>query len=127
MTAATGIRAHPALLLLDVGAVLAFVVLGRRSHGIEGIPGILSTAAPFLIGLTVGWAVTRAWRNPLPLSTGLADWAITLTVGTVVRAVVFDRGVPATFVVVTALVLGALLIGWRIVALRVTRPSRSPG
>jgi hypothetical protein len=37
-----------------------------------------------------------------------------LTVGMALRGLVFDRGTAPSFVVVAAIVLGVLLIGWRL-------------
>lgn len=101
---------------LDVAAVVVFVLVGRRSHA-EGltVAGVADTAWPFLVGLGVGWVVTRAWRAPLPVRTGVALWVSTVALGLVARTV--DRGeVPPSFAVVTTVVLGALLVGWRAVA-----------
>src|SRR2546429_503604 len=39
--------------VLDVGCVLGFVIIGRESHG-EGLAGIASTAWPVLAGLAGG-------------------------------------------------------------------------
>jgi hypothetical protein len=40
-------------------------------------------------------------------------WLAAVVVGLVLRRTVWDRGVAISFVIVTALVLGALLVGWR--------------
>jgi len=39
-----------------------------------------------------------------------------LTLGMALRGLVFDRGTAPSFVVVAAIVLGVLLIGWRLAA-----------
>ncbi|WP_165068513.1 DUF3054 domain-containing protein [Marisediminicola senii] len=109
-------------IVADVSGVLAFVAIGRASHT-EGITiaGVAETAWPFLAGLAVGWVVTRAWRGPGgPVRPGLVIWGCTVVVGIALRAAVGD-GVQPSFVVVTAIVLGALLVGWRAVARAVTR------
>ncbi len=121
MSTVAVVKPRPALLALDVVAVLVFVVMGRRSHGIDGITGTITTAIPFLVGLVAGWLVTRAWNNPLALSTGLGTWAVTLIVGMVLRSLVFDAGVAPTFVVVTALFFAALFVGWRLLASALVR------
>jgi hypothetical protein len=86
----------------DVVAVLLFVTLGRRSHDEGGnvVTGVLSVAAPFLIALAVGWAVTVA-------------------LGMVLRRFAFDRGTATSFIVVASVATGLLLLGWRLVARRV--------
>lgn len=71
-------------------------------------------AAPFLIGGAVGWAAARGWRAPAALTTGVAAWAGALLVGMPLRNLVWDRGTAASFVVVTAITLAVLMLGWRL-------------
>ncbi|WP_165384997.1 DUF3054 domain-containing protein [Cryobacterium sp. SO1] len=105
---------------LDVALLLLFVMIGRASHG-EGLWGVLGTWWPFLAGLIVAWLVLRAWRTPLQIAwTGLGVWMITVIVGVLLR-IVSGQGVQVSFVIVTFLVTGAFLIGWRSIALLVGR------
>ncbi|MGD9705914.1 MAG: DUF3054 domain-containing protein [Acidimicrobiia bacterium] len=105
--------------VVDVVCVLAFVVAGRRSHDEDsGIGGVLEVAAPFLIALAVGWLVLRIWRRPTALSPAVGLWVVTVALGLVLRRFAFDRGTAASFVIVATLVLGLLLLGWRLVARR---------
>ncbi|MCU1447713.1 DUF3054 domain-containing protein [Cryobacterium sp.] len=109
---------------LDAGLLLVFVVIGRASHGEDGLWGVLATWWPFLVGLVVAWLVLRAWRTPLHLvRTGLGVWVITVAVGLLLR-VASGQGVQLSFVVVTFLVIGVFLLGWRAVALLVRRVRR---
>jgi Protein of unknown function (DUF3054) len=112
---------------LDVASILVFVAIGRRSHDESGsvVAGIAKVAAPFLVALAAGWMIARAWRSPTTLATAAVIWLTTVTVGMVLRHTVFDRGTATSFVVVTAVVTGVLLFGWRAVANAVRR--RSPG
>lgn len=109
-------RAAP-LLLIDAVLVVGFAALGRRSHE-EGssLWGVLEVAAPFLIGLAVGWFLARAWRAPVSPRTGAIVWAVTVACGLALRSVVFDRGIAPPFIVVAVLTLGVLLVGWRAAA-----------
>ena len=104
----------------DLTAVLLFVVLGRTSHD-EGtwLGGVAATAAPFLLGTVVGWLVLlrTAWPPPAVRS-GLVVLGSTVVVGMLVRALVTGRATPVSFVVVAALVLGLLMLGWRAVSAR---------
>lgn len=102
-------------LAIDAVAVLVFAVAGRQSHDDGSGPGlILTIAAPFLIGLAVGTAVLVASRRqPSTWSSGVVVWAATVVIGLVLRRIAWDRGVALSFVIVTTLVLGALLLGWR--------------
>lgn len=98
----------------DALLVVAFVLLGRREHDSGGgIPGLLGTLGPFLAGLAAGWLLARAWRRPagLPLP-GITVWAVTVAAGMLLRAVT-GHGVQPAFALVTAVVLGVFLLGWR--------------
>jgi hypothetical protein len=105
------------LQLLDVVAVVAFVVIGRRSHDeAETLAGVINTAAPFLIGLVGAWFVLASWRPPTAVIVGPAVAALTAAFGLVLRGLVFDEGTAASFVIVTVLFLTAAMTGWRLVA-----------
>jgi hypothetical protein len=109
-------RRGPVLLLLDVLAVLVFAGVGRANHDEAGtLGGLLSTAWPFLLGTGVGWVVTRAWRRPADIRVvGVRVWLCTVVVGMLLRALT-GSGTAPSFVVVATLVLGAVLVGWRLV------------
>src|SRR5262249_12621671 len=100
--------------VLDVVAVVLFVAIGRRSHD-EGsaVTGTLTIVAPFLIALALAWGVSRAWRSPRTISTGVVVWLVTVVVGLALRRSVFDRGIAPSFCIVTTIVLGVFLLGWR--------------
>jgi hypothetical protein len=51
---------------------------------------------------------------PRALSTGVVLWIVTVVVGMFVRRFVFNDGTATSFVLVTALVLGLLLVGTRL-------------
>jgi hypothetical protein len=106
---------HPGIAAIgDLVAVVAFVSLGRRNHA-ESVDasGVIGTAAPFLIALAAGWIALRLWRRPTDAQIAVALWAITLTVGMALRRFVFDDGTATAFVIVAAVALATLLIGWR--------------
>lgn len=108
--------------MADAALVLVFVAIGRGSHGEEGaLLGFATTAWPFLLGAAVGWIGARAWRNPLPIApTGVIVWAGAVVVGMLLRSV-SGQGVQPSFVIVTAVVLGVFLVGWRALAVVVRR------
>jgi hypothetical protein len=112
-------------LLVDVAVVVLFVVLGRGSHDEgEAVWGTFKVAAPFLIGLGIGWLTgSRWWGHPVKLGYGVWLWAWTLAAGMVLRRVVFDRGVAFSFIVVAAIFLSLFLVGWRAIAKRLV-PAR---
>ncbi len=111
--------------LLDVAAVIVFVLIGRSSHAEALDPaGIAGTAWPFVAALAAGWLVSRAWRHPLSIwPTAVVIWAVTVGGGMLLRAV-SGQGVELAFVIVAALTLAAFLIGWRGVAVLVRRRAR---
>jgi len=100
----------------DLLAVLVFAAVGRRSHAeVVDATGVLTTAAPFLLGLLLGWLVARVWHAPLRLPVGVAVWAGIVMVGLGVRAA-FTHRLPLTFALITAATLALFLLGWRVVA-----------
>lgn len=103
--------------LVDVAAVVVFVVIGRRNHD-EGsaIAEAARVATPFLIGLGAGWVAARAWRQPFAVRTALVVWPVTVVVGMLLRQVASDRGTAASFIIVATVFLGATLVGWRALA-----------
>lgn len=109
--------------LFDAVLVVAFAIIGRSTHE-EGLDlaGVWATAWPFLAGLVLGWVV--AWRHPLAVwPTGVVVWASTLVVGMLLRAAT-GQGVALAFIIVAALTLAVLLIGWRGIALLMSRRTR---
>ena len=102
--------------LADVVCVLAFAAIGRLSHG-EGLgpAGLVATAWPFLVGISLGQVLALVRRHPRSPTSGLLVWASAVVVGMVLRALT-GGGVEPSFVVVTAVVLAAFLLGWRAVA-----------
>ncbi|MEJ2867685.1 DUF3054 domain-containing protein [Actinomycetospora sp. OC33-EN08] len=104
---------HRALALVDVLAVLVFAAIGRRSHDEDGaLLGVLTTAAPFLLGAVVGALVARSWRDPLSWRSGVGVWLGAVVVGLALRAVLYER-LPVSFAVVATIALAVLVLGWR--------------
>ena len=111
-------------LALDVVSVVAFAATGRASHDSDVWSGLFVTAWPFLAALAVGWLVTRGWRSPFaPVRTGLGIWVVTVVGGMLLRAA-SGQGTALPFIIVAALVLGALLVGWRALAALISRRRR---
>jgi hypothetical protein len=108
--------------VLDVCCVLIFVIIGRASHTKgESLAGIASTSWPFLCGLAVGWAGSRAWRRPLTLRpAGLTIWLCTVALGMVLR-VISGQGTAVAFIGVALAFLGLFLLGWRLLGKLITR------
>ena len=108
-------------LALDIFSVLLFVAVGRRNHNESaGVSGVVEVALPFLIALVCGWVVTRAWRTPHALTTGVVIWLTTVVGGLFLRNLLFNRGTATPFIIVATVVLGVLLVGRRLI-MRVIR------
>ncbi len=100
--------------VFDVVAIIAFVIIGRRNHDEgEAVSSILRVAAPFLIGLAVGWLIARAWKSPTSTTTGMVIWPTTIVVGMLLRRFAFDDGTALAFIIVATAFTGVLLVGWR--------------
>lgn len=101
---------------LDAVAVVAFVLIGRRSHDQEStLAGLVDTATPFLLALVAAWLLLARWRPPTDPLQGLATALITVVIGMVLRNVAFDGGTATSFVVVATAFLVATMTGWRLV------------
>lgn len=111
--------------VLDAVLVVVFAAIGRASHDEDALLGLWTTAWTFLLALVIGWAITFAWRAPLaPVRTGLPVWAITVAGGMLLRGV-SGQGVQVAFVIVAAVVLLVMLVGWRVIAALILRARRS--
>lgn len=109
------LRGPVAAFLLDVVCVVVFAVIGRVNH-VRGISvaGVAETAWPFLLGTVIGWCVVRALRKswPLEVGPGITVWFSTLLFGMLLRRLT-GQGTALAFVLVAALTLAVLLVGWR--------------
>lgn len=115
-------RYLPAL-ILDVVLVLVFAVIGRASHDEDPL-GFLLTAWPFLVALLVGHLVAALLparpRRPWSPAWGAVVWLVTVAGGLLLRVAAGDTA-QVPFIIVATLVLGVLLVGWRVVAALVRR------
>lgn len=112
-------------LIGDVLAVMLFVIIGLFQHGQElSAQNMFLVGWPFLVGVLIGHLAIRSWRAPFRLwPHGVFIWAITVVCCMAIRTL-FSAGTETSFVVVTAIVTGVLMLGWRAVALFLTRGER---
>ncbi|MCS5717256.1 DUF3054 domain-containing protein [Herbiconiux sp. CPCC 205763] len=112
-------------IVLDAALIVLFVAIGRQSHDEDSaIVGFLTTLWPFFAGAAIGWVASLAWRAPLRLvPTGVVVWGAAVVAGMLLR-ILSGQGVQWSFVIVTAVVLGVFLVGWRAVAVLVRRIRR---
>jgi Protein of unknown function (DUF3054) len=109
----------------DLVAVIVFAAVGRASHAESGdILGLLATLAPFVVGLGAAWATPLLRSQPAGLRAGAIALAGTAVVGLLLRFAFTDR-LPLSFVVVTVISLGVLMLGWRALSLLVARRARA--
>ena len=105
----------PLAAVLDAVAVVVFSTAGKSSHAEHGgVHEVLVIAWPFAAGTALGWLAHVLLRRTAPLTVTGGWWVLagTLLGGHVLR-VLSGRGTAVSFVVVSAVVLGVLLVGWR--------------
>lgn len=110
----------------DAVALGVFVLIGEISHGnqpFENPEMVLGTLAPFLLAwlvvATVGGLYTSdALLSPRrALSWALPAWILAGLLGHALRATpLFRGGTAVTFIIVSLVAGGALLLGWRLIA-----------
>ncbi len=110
----------------DLLVVILFVAIGFVQHGTPlTTENIVLVGWPFAVGALLGHLAIRAWRAPFRIwPHGVFVWAITLATGMAVRTL-FGAGTEVSFLIVTAIVLGVGMLGWRAVALWLTRAERT--
>lgn len=117
-----------AVIIIDLILTVVFCVIGRVSHTegvLSDLPGLLQTIWPFVSALVVAHIVLLIARTRTDgLLSGLIVWAVTVIGGLALR-VASGQGTALAFIIVAALVLALLLIGWRLV-LRSVRRGRRP-
>lgn len=111
----------------DVLLIIIFAALGRRTHdsGMD-LGGLVLTAAPFLAAWAVATALTRptlTWARIWPA--GVVVWLVTVVGGLLLRVALGDTA-ALSFQLVTAAVLGALLLGRRAVTVLILRWRQGP-
>ncbi|NDK30498.1 DUF3054 domain-containing protein [Nesterenkonia haasae] len=115
--------------VLDALLIVVFALLGNRSHdsGLSPVD-LASTAWPFLVGLALGWLVTRSWARASQLwPTGVVVVGITVATGMVLRVLLTDGGAELSFILVATATLGVFLLGRRALSQRVLPFSLTPG
>ena len=125
----TGISTRPLrpwiAVVADVAVLVAFVVIGRRSHHEDaGFAGFLRVWWPFAVGLAVAYVVTGLYRAPLAWRRVVAAWLVTVAVGMILRIIVEGRTFKVAFTIVTLVFVGAGMLGWRAVV-RAVRSART--
>lgn len=106
--------------MFDLIVILVFATIGRISHA-DGltVPGVLATAWPFVVGAWLGHLAVGLRKGaeaiPASLSAGMVAWVCAVIGGMALRQVT-GAGTDPAFVLVATLVLGGLLLGWRLLS-----------
>lgn len=115
------------LVIGDLLALLAFVLVGQADHQtvdaanplLGALPNVISLAIPWLILAVVLRAYPRGATAPtLPGFLGRAAlaWIIAAPIGLVIRMFYLGRGgIPIPFLLVTLAAGGLFLLGWRLI------------
>lgn len=115
-------------LIGDVLIVVLFVSAGLIQHGTPLSSEYLFLVAwPFVAGLLLGHLAIRSWRAPFSLwPHGVFVWAITVAAAMALRTLL-SQGTETSFVIVTAVVTAVGMLGWRALAMFLTRGERTAG
>jgi hypothetical protein len=116
------------LLLGDAAALLTFVLLGMRNHETlaqaNALFRLAANAGPLLLAWLAAASALGAWRFALPLrwravwGRTLLAWLTAAPLGLLLRAGLLGSStVVVAFALVTLGLGGALLLGWRSLAL----------
>jgi hypothetical protein len=98
---------------VDVICILLFAIIGRSSHAESGdLSGVVHTAWPFLAGCLLGLLVSRSWRAPVSMPTGIIVWVCTVAGGIILR-LLSGSTAQWPFIIVASITLGVMLVGWR--------------
>ncbi len=107
--------------LLDAAVIVGFATTGISTHSGEIIADLLRVVWPFAVGAALGWLVSIAWKAPAaPVRAGVTVWFFAAGCGMILR-VATGGGFAWTFFLVTALVLFAGIVGWRLIAAGIDR------
>jgi hypothetical protein len=103
---------------LDGVCLVAFVLLGRGSHGLNGGSGwFLTVLWPFVLGWYAATFVTGLYRDVThPWRRAVANVAVGVTLACVLRIAATSRSTPVVFGVVAFTFLVVTTLGWRAVA-----------
>ncbi|MBL0885091.1 DUF3054 domain-containing protein [Myceligenerans indicum] len=125
MTSADRVPVAPAI-VADGVAVLVFAIAGMSAHDTLVLE-LGRVVWPFAVAAAVGWAWTRAWRDPARIwPVGVAVW-FTTAVGGMILRVATGGSFAVSFLLVTLGFLGVTMLGWRAMVAVIRRGTSRPG
>ncbi|GAB2470933.1 DUF3054 domain-containing protein [Luteococcus sediminum] len=102
-------------LAIDMVLVVVFSIIGVLSHDGDLANRLVPVAWPFLLACAVAWAILLLRRRPVgTVMAGVFVWLVTAWGGLALRAAV-GGGTAFAFMVVTTVVTGLFLVGWRLI------------
>lgn len=109
----------------DLIALLLFVVVGQADHNTLNQSNPILGALPNLVALAIPWLIVAFLLQAYPRNqTSLAQfmgrsalaWLIAAPLGLWLRSILQNRStIPIPFMIVTLLVGGLMILGWRLV------------
>ena len=107
--------------VIDLVLIVVFAAIGMANHHGAILPGLVIVAWPIVAGAAIGWLGSLARKAPArPRRSGGPLWLLAVGAGMILR-VLTGGGFAWSFLIVTLLVLGAFLVGWRAIAALVAR------
>ncbi|MEH0057787.1 DUF3054 domain-containing protein [Auritidibacter ignavus] len=101
--------------VIDLALVTGFAALGMRSHE-QDVTGaeLFRVATPFALACLFASVMTGFWRSWQRLwPAGIVVWLSTVFIGVALRVLIFTDGSHWSFVTVSLIVVGMLLLGRR--------------
>lgn len=122
-------RTSTLLAVGDLALITLFVIIGELQHNnsLSNPTWVLNTLVPFFIGWLIAAPLVGAYSRTARRSVKQAvlltvgSWFPAALIGQLLRATVFGGNLALAFVNVSLLVGTALLVPWRVLALRLFR------
>jgi|TARA_Y100000814_G_C12260602_1_gene378256 hypothetical protein len=118
------------LILLAVGdfsIFLLFVIFGKSEHDITLSQSYIRTVIPFSIAwftispLLGAYRFSTIYKFRKSIFKIPIIWIMSGIVAIIIRSFILDRSIVISFVIVSILVQGILLIGWRFIFILITK------
>lgn len=116
------------LLIGDIAALLVFSLSGQRSHNMAiTLGGVLETALPFIIGWIIISILFGLYRKHNYSTFGtmfkrfLLVWVLAIPLGWFLRGLLFGKGYPWVFLIVSLISTFVIFLIWRAIAYQIIK------
>jgi len=114
------------LALGDFSVFLLFVIFGKSEHDITLSQSFIRTVIPFSISwFTISpvlgsyrFSTIYGFRKSIYKTTFI--WIICSIVAIIIRSLILDRSIVMAFLIISIIIQGVLLIGWRFIFMLIT-------